>query len=93
MNMSQHHHIVWNAQCDLGKRGVFFCRNFHFYLRMLHQNGSICVHLLRVILFNAFVHYKLLERLLGILQGRKQSTTKRVDLPLKQRIEDLEGCT
>lgn len=44
------------------------------------------------ILFNAFVQYKILERLLGIPQGRKQSTVKRVDLTLKQRVEDLEGC-
>ena len=46
VNMSQQHHIVRNAQFDLGKLGVSFCRNFQFHLRMLHQNGSICFHLL-----------------------------------------------
>ena len=45
------------------------------------------------ILLNAFVQYKIFECLLGIAQGRKQSTVERVDLTLKQRVEDLEGCT
>lgn len=45
------------------------------------------------ILLNAFVQYKIFECLLGIPQGRKQSTVERVDLTLKQRVEDLEGCT
>ena len=31
VNMSQHHHIVRSAQCDLGKLGVFLCKNFQFH--------------------------------------------------------------